>query len=325
MKLIHSKAELLQQPKSLEGVYKMIELAGRTCYHSQDKITEDSAKGFVERMIESNHTAMLEHGTIYLMFPVQYKPINPYGTETEEWFTVKYFNNPYSKITYKTFSKEYPNYIPEGLVAECDDGIETTVAFVTTNYRVLIENNWLDDLQYLCEPTEYHEKRYTVRLTTDRGVSHKLVRHRTFSFAQESQRYCGYDKDKFSGEIIFIIPSWIDKLTTKGKEHSDSGYSDMFTLEDWITTVQNAENAYMAARIAGLLPQEARSILPNATKTEIVMTGFVSDWRHFLDLRLFEKTGKVHPDMKELTNKLKDELTNADIWEDIIKYPSKFE
>lgn len=137
MKLIESKVEVIEQQPGLDGVYKQIELAGRTCYKSEDKITEDSAKEFVDRMIKSKHGAMLEHGTVYL------KLQNP----THYLF---YSQNKYTKT----------NFV-EGRY------------YITTNLRVLVENNWLDDLQYICEPTEHHEKRITARFTCDRGVSHK--------------------------------------------------------------------------------------------------------------------------------------------------------
>lgn len=126
------------------------------CYKSEDKITEDSAKAFIDRMIKSGHGAMLEHGTVYLKLPT--------GLQLSD----KYKKNKYSIIT-------------------LTPGIDPYWA-VTTNYRVLVENNWLDDLKYICEPTEYHEKRITVKWTCDRGVSHEFVRHRTFSFAMESTR-----------------------------------------------------------------------------------------------------------------------------------------
>lgn len=149
MKLIESKAELVLQQEGLEGVYKQIEFCGRTCYKSEDKITEDSAKGFVERMIKSNHTAMLEHGTVYLK--ITYKDTD---------FTtlcVFYGKNKYSVLNHSEDNKIY---------------------YITTNYRVLVENNHLRDLKYLCEPTEFHEKRVTVHFVCDRGVSHELVRHK---------------------------------------------------------------------------------------------------------------------------------------------------
>lgn len=140
MKLIESKAELVLQQEGLEGVYKQIEFCGRTCYKSEDKITEDSAKGFVERMIKSGHGTMLEHGTVYLKTNDEY-----YGNSID-----KYRDNKYSQLKSINGTK-----------------------YVTTNLRVLVENDWLEDLKYICEPTQYHEKRYTMKFITDRGVSHK--------------------------------------------------------------------------------------------------------------------------------------------------------
>lgn len=162
MKLTKPSFEILDQQCGLEGIYKQIEIAGRTCYKSEDKITEDSAKEFVDRMIKSGHGAMLEHGTVYLKFNVI---IHSFGRGYLGG--LKYKDNPYSKVV---LSKE------------------DTTQYVTTNLRVLVENDWLDDLQYICEPTEYHEKRITVKFTTDQGILREFTRHRVFSFAVESTR-----------------------------------------------------------------------------------------------------------------------------------------
>lgn len=144
MKLIESKAELVLQQEGLEGVYKQIEFCGRTCYKSEDKITEGSAKAFVERMVKSGHTAMLEHGTVYLAIPA------------EDDMCLILGMNPYTK-----------------------GNLEGDTYYFTTNLRVLVEHKalWVLD-KHLCEPTQYHEKRYTMKFTTDRGVSHELVRHK---------------------------------------------------------------------------------------------------------------------------------------------------
>ena len=158
MKLINPSFEIYEQGPGLEGIYEQIELAGRTCYKSK-RPEGQTAKDFVDRMIASQHYAMLEHGTVYLI--ERWKE----GMEIKP----KYDNNPYSKVKVVNFYGE-------------------TWKYITTNLRVLVENDWLDDLQYICEPTEYHERRVTVRFTTDRGVSHEFVRHRVFSFAQESTR-----------------------------------------------------------------------------------------------------------------------------------------
>lgn len=147
MKLIESEVIIKGQEPGIDGIYKQIEWAGRHCYKSHDKITEDSAKGFVDRMIKSKHGAMLEHGTVYL---------TAYDNYAED--LLKYQTNKYSKC------KSYTEYLENG---------KSIKVCVTTNLRVLVENNWLDDLKYIGVPTELHEKRITARFTCDRGVSHK--------------------------------------------------------------------------------------------------------------------------------------------------------
>lgn len=169
MRLIKPSYSIIEQPSGLEGVYKMIEIAGRTCYKSESNITEDSAKGFVDRMIKSGHGAMLEHGTVYLHMEFASKEA--------------YFND---ELALKYHNESHTKALRVRDVATDPKGKQH--AYITTNLRVLVENGWLDDLKYLCEPTKYHEKRVTVRFICDRGVSHEFVRHRVMSFAQESTR-----------------------------------------------------------------------------------------------------------------------------------------
>lgn len=301
MKLIESKAELVLQQEGLEGVYKQIEFCGRTCYKSEDKITEDSAKGFVERMIKSNHTAMLEQGTVYLKIPY-----NWLHRLTHIGLCSKYIENPYSRTheMYEFLDTPTPH----------DPTSVNMVPYlaVTTNLRVLVENDWLEDLKYICEPTQYHEKRYTMKFITDRGVSHELVRHRVFSFAQESTRYCNYSKDKFGKEITFIIPSWCPNY-------------DETDWDELLHTLQKTEDGYFALLAKGCTPQQARQVLPNALKTEVCMTGFASDWRFFFDLRYYGETGKPHPDMELLASKARGEFMKAGLWDNIMACPTKFD
>lgn len=276
MKIIKQSFEILPQSESREGIFKQIELAGRTCYKSEDKITKTSAKEFVERVIKSEHCAMLEHGTVYLTHPIEHS-----GSETYQGIGNKYRDNKYSKVTYDSWGTRY----------------------ITTNYRVLVENGWLKDLQYLCEPTEYHEKRTTVRFICDRGVSHEFVRHRVFSFAQESTRYCNYSKDKFDNELTFIIPCWIDDIEERfDSEYTYCSHSEYHHGKDdankqWYDVCMNAEYVYNDLIQKGWVAQQARAILPNSLKTELVMSGFDSDWKHFLDLRC---DATAHPQAREL-------------------------
>lgn len=169
MNIINPKFEILEQPAGLDGMYKMIELAGRTCYKSEDKITPDSAKGFVDRMIASGHGAMLEHSTVYLHIKYT-SPLNdPHYIESAN------DSHKYEKNKYSVAKRILVN------------GFEHNV-YITTNLRVLVENGWMDDLKYICEPTEYHEKRICVRYTSDIHFYKDITRHRVFSWAIESTR-----------------------------------------------------------------------------------------------------------------------------------------
>lgn len=290
MKLIKPSFEIIEQQVGLEGIYKQIEIAGRTCYKSEDKITENSAKEFVDRMVKSGHGAMLEHGTVYMFIP--FSPLNENYTTCH-----KYSDNKYSVVKIRN-----EHFL-----------LEKNGCYITTNYRVLVENNWLDDLKFACDLTEWHERRVTVKFTCDRGVTHEFVRHRVFSFAQESTRYCNYSKDKFGNELTFIIPPWCnipENLDTK----------ELLKLEEMIAmnSFENrffyncicAESSYNELISLGYKPQQARVVLPLSIKAEIIMTGFASDWRHFCDLRTIGTTGAPHPQAKELAEPLMNEFIN---------------
>ena len=206
MKLIDSSVELIQQPIGLNGIYKQIEKAGRTCYKSEANITDDSAEKFVNMMINSHHTSMLEHGAVYL-----YLENNPENTFKKFEYPLAHFTASYNwSNVVGSIAARYRSNQYSKVVSTYDES--TRKVYITTNYRVIIENGWMDDLQFICEPTEFHEKRISLKFTTDRGISHELVRHRVFSFAQESTRYCNYSKDKFGKELTFIIPSWYNPI-----------------------------------------------------------------------------------------------------------------
>lgn len=269
MELIKPSWEILEQESGIDGIYKAIERAGRTCYKSKDKITENSAKPFVDRMIKSGHGAMLEHGTVYLAMPME--TIIP--IEANGWG--KYTKNPYSK-GFKI----------------CEVNGQRRVA-VTTNLRVLVENDWLGDLQYICEPTEYHKRRVCVRYTSDIHFYKDITRHRVFSWAIESTRFCNYMKQKFGSSISFAIPIWL-------KEEEELEFEEDLRV---------IESLYFKWIKKGWQPQQAAYFLIQGTKAEIIMTGFISDYKHFFDLRSeIAKTGKPHPTVVELIEPLRQEF-----------------
>ena len=274
MKLIKPSVEIRVQGAGRDGMLEHIEWAGRHCYKSHDKTTADSAKEFVARIAKSGHGSVLEHGTVYLAIPNKAEALE------------RYLCNPYSRAT-----------------PVLRFGVEWWA--VTTNYRVIVENDWGLDLMYECEPTEHHEKRITAKFVTDRGVSHEFVRSRSMSFSQESQRYCNYGKDKFGNQITFIKPFW---WNTQCADREAFKEALLKAEETYLNAIrawdEKKQDKRFRTKYKGnpLAPQMARMILPNATKTELVMTGFESDWEHFFKLRC---SPAAHPDARYLANKLK--------------------
>lgn len=268
MKLINQSYEICKtHGYTLQDVYKDIERAARVSYKSEDKITEDSAEKMVERLINMKHYSPLEFGTIYLRVRDVVccgiiSEAHAEGCMGKQWVRVNKVDEVES------------------------DGRHVTNYYITTNYRFIVENKLEKLLQYMCEPTEHHKRRTTVKFTTNRAMTHELVRHRSMSFIQESQRFVAYDKDKFGSELIFIKPVW---------EQSENEETLMRL------TLSHIEETYMKLRELGLKPQQTRQILPNATKTEIYMCGFDDDWDHFFDLR---DKDVVDPQMYDLAHKL---------------------
>ena len=282
MKITEPKVEIWEQSKGIEGIYKQIERAGRVCYKSEDHTTEDSAKPFVERMIASKHYAMLEHGTVYLSIP---------GNDKTELLINELFVNRFTKLS--------------------SHDIRNGSYHFSTNLRVLIEENMWDVCKkYVCDFDEGFfsgDRRVTVHFTTQIAVSREANRHRVDSVAEQSTRYCNYSKDKFGGEIAINKPSWI---VADNFVHSLS-YDPMNMLdpvEVWWAANAYAEACYMRLLQLGWKPEQARTILPLDTNTELVHTAFVTDWLHFFDLRALNKTGKAHPDMVAVAKPLYEEF-----------------
>lgn len=288
MRLIKPKVEIINQKPGVEGLFKHMELCARTCYKSEDKITEDSARKFIDNVIVARgHTAMLEHGTVYLKIP--------YGIMYDEAIATKYIDNPYSIVQN---SQIYDYWC------------------VTSNYRVLLQNGWLDDLQYLCEPTEYHVRRITVRFICDMGVAREFCRHRVFSFAQESTRYCNYSKAKFGKELNCIIPCWYKNMFEGNSYNIELCHTYDLTISEglsrteaaWIQAMCEAESTYFGLLTEGEPAQQARNVLPLALKTELIMTGTDEQWAGFFNLRCARD---AHPQARELAIELRDRMILA--------------
>lgn len=292
MKINSPQFEIWPQEPGLDGMYRQVERAGRVCYKSEDHRTDSSARPFVERMIKSQHTAMLEHATVYLLYRDDETASAGQDNASVLRPWQRYEGNKFSKVT-------------------TVDGCH----YVTTNLRVLAENQWMDDLDHLTEPLVHHERRVTVHFTTQVAITREFNRHRANSMAEQSTRYCNYSKDKFGNEITVNLPEWVRELSAA--EPSEINFMELAKkveegsaddYENWLFGNLAAERAYMNFIAAGRKPQEARVILPLDTNTELVHTAFVSDWKHFFDLRALGTTGAPHPDAKVLARPLYDEF-----------------
>lgn len=275
MKYEKAKYEIWEQEPGIEGVYKQIERAGRVCYKSNDKMTNNSSRDFVQKMIDSKHYAMLEHGTVYLYIKYDYHD----GVDMGDLYHMS------SILNLNPHTLHNHNY-------------ETNESFFTTNLRVLVElykDDWEDILKkYYVDYDARFNKRVTVFFTCDRFTGESFLRHRVFSFARESTRYCNYTKDKFNNEITFIEPCF--------------SKTNKLAHEQMTSALKYAETYYKYLIQSGWKPEEARVVLPCAIKSPLVMTGFTKDWEHFFDLRAKGTTGKPHPQAKELAEPLMNEF-----------------
>lgn len=277
MKLIKQSFEFINQTDfSLVGIKKHIERCARVSYKSENKITDTSYEKFVNMLESRGHDRPLEFGTVYLSRTSQKE-------DNMEWLD-KYAYNPWSKFSFGNGSTRI-------------NGELRNTVYVTTNYRVIKEHHWEDDLQYLCEPTEYHHKRYTVHMILDRGVMDEFRTHVGLSHLAESTRYVNYSKKKFGSELTFIKPCWLDdeKLKLYGPYHTvirDKSPESIF-----IANLNNAEKDYLDLIKLGWTPQQARSVLPLSIKSELISCGFKDSWENFFYRR---DAPDAHPMAQEI-------------------------
>lgn len=307
-----------------QSVMRHIERAGRVCYKSEDRITDDSSRQFIGNVIDRGHTAVLEHGSLII-----------YATgDTENYLyalndTVHF--EQFMRLTrvIDPVRQVFKGVYVSGNIRAWREVIETGLkgylwipsAFeaVLGQYGLLFEDllsiNRHDKPGWerpAYDPTECYvvnQKNlqpyermthafYTVKFVCDRGVSHEIVRHRLASYCQESTRYCNYSNAKFCHELTFIKPCFFDKEDEKFR-----------TYQTWENTCKTIEEAYFDLLIDGASAQEARSVLPNSLKTELVMTARADEWLWFFKLRTAET---AHPQMREVARMAKGLLLCTD-------------
>lgn len=309
MKTVNPQVELWKQEPTLEGAWHQIARATRVCYQSKPRDNEND-KDFVNRVIlkpatredgsidfDKCHGAMLEHGTIYLTIPKTSFVAR----------TIRYMHNNYSRVLFDDLFHDNNN------------------TYVTTNMRVILENNWQDDLRFICAPT-HHARRTTFSVITDIGTTRELNRHRINSIAEQSTRYCTYSADKFGNEITYTSNDFL--VDCINDLHFDGFTIDSNFFHELCEDISNNETNHWTSSIYyvfGLLAAEfaylglkehkvpndmARQVLNLNTRSQAVYTAFDDDWQHFIKLRADNVSGKVHPNMKIIADKIKELFNN---------------
>lgn len=308
IKVVNPNVEIWRQEGyTLYAIWKHIAHCARVCYQSVPKNNGEIDYEFLVRTlfrgidflnqpytdddILKTHLSVCEHATVHLKYPLFMARAAAQAT--------RFIHNHYSR------TKEHESYI-----------------YVTTNMRVLIEHHWMNELEFIDNTPNcpYYAERTTVNFITDIGASRELNRHRVNSISEESTRYCAYDKGKFGNRITVAKLPWIPDVDADGQCYSrgfygddeifydnyiQGHYCDYWTAIDWfLYGLQICDLVYRKTRELGWTAQQAREILPLNTKTQVVHTAFVDDWEHWLKLRSNEVSGKVHPCMKELADKL---------------------
>ena len=312
MRITAPSVEILRTGLETEMILpeQFIEKVGRTCYKSEDKITDDSAAKFVANLIKRGHEAMIEHWSMIFRTDAHWyeeilddwdmlmhncaldlnEPLRPYLRFTDDMAddgevrcvisgNMRAWRD-YAKACINGFGfmpmymygiircnplffPEYQDYVP-GVI----------------NNSILIP---ISASELVGDKERGAHMNVTAKFVCDRGVTHEMVRHRVASFAQESTRYCNYGLDKFGNEITVIRPSWCAE--------GDPVY------DIWMNGCRENEETYFAMLEVGATPQEARSVLPNSLKTEIIVTMNLNDWTHFFSLRC---APDAHPDIREV-------------------------
>lgn len=317
MKIIAPSVEIMRTGLEKEFVTpeKHIEKVGRTCYKSEDKITDESAAKFVGGLVKRGHEAMIEHFS-----PIFKTDAFTYEEILEDWDMLLHNGNVPIKNNLRPFLRFTDTQDPETLEMRCIvsgnmrawrdfvracvegygfipqylHGIVRCYSLFFPEFQEYVPARIMNDKLIPIETRELTDNErkthmdVTVKFTCDRGVSHEIVRHRVASFAQESTRYCNYGLDKFGNEITVIRPSWC-------KEGDD-------IYKVWNDGCIEAEKWYFRMLDDGSTPQEARSVLPNSLKTEVIVTMNLSGWNHFFELRCAKD---AHPDIQEVAKMAK--------------------
>lgn len=278
MKLINQSFEIINQTDFSEiGILKHIERCARVSYKSENKITEDSYKKFVDMLISRQHDRPLEFGTVHLKFQN----------------FASFCNIQRDLVLNDVWNPEWVKY-----------NNVNGIYYVTTNYRYYLRLlKFVPQLKkaFTEENNKYYPIRPTVHMILSRGVMDEFRTHVGLSHLAESSRYCNYSKDKFGGEVTFIEPNWFSEDDCYYRNEG-AGLTPSLLL---INALRDSERNYLRLLEKGLKPQEAREVLPLCVKSELISCGFIDAWENFF----YRRDAKdAHPMAQDIAKPLHQEF-----------------
>jgi len=310
MKVIEQSHQFLRESDPI----KLIELAGRTCYKSEDKITEDSANRFVQMITKAGHYSVLEHAN--RIFQVS-KETWSFLKDSSDSGYLRFSNKKGVFIVSGNF-RAWLEFVLKHTAIKYPTGMQAIQDYFVKTYPEIFPDYFIVDKKIAIilpeislDPEEklIHATR-TCRFITDRGVTHEMVRHRPWAYSQESTRYVNYGNKGME----FILPVWVGNIWVGDWSDYETAWRSRFGRRDedwmiapseWLWACKNAKDSYEDLLDKGWQPQFARSVLPNSLKTEVVCTAPLSEWKHMLRLR----TSKVaHPQIRILMEPVLAEL-----------------
>ena len=316
MQIIEPSVELVGGNVPYMNRAKHVELCGRVCYKSEDKITDDSAKRFIATLIVRGHTAVLEHARVTLNLEhnqdtfrylermcayMKRRGIEDYLRLTRINDTWVASGNMRAWRAISGVMRHPYNHVPDVIQRMWHENELFFPEFISPDDEYIYDTvTDIDPAPHMPLFKENPELRmahswYTLRFICDRGISHEIVRHRPASYCQESTRYCNYSKADFGGEITVIQPFYLVPGTR--------------AYDDWRHACIAAETAYFGILNDDKTAQEARCVLPTCLKTELIMTATADEWCHFLKLRTAEA---AHPQMREIATRAREILQRED-------------
>ncbi|MBM9615248.1 FAD-dependent thymidylate synthase [Desulfobulbus rhabdoformis] len=287
MKIVEPYAKIIESELEQLSVYQRIDKCASVCYQRPEKPNDEEARVFCLGIVDRKHWMPLEMAVVHLATTELDVPKSKYITS--------------SRITGETRGKVVISGSIRAFLEAEYPNTEQSLRFLAHEFPLFFGEDIRDTYVKFARPDQipWYHKHVAVRIVTNRAISHQLVRHRPCAILQESQRFCRYDGERFDGEVSFVRPGWVSPAFSRG-------YNPLLKL--WRDDMMGAERRYFNRLDKGLQPQQARGVLPNECKTELIMYASLPEWLHILNTDTMRCSKHADPEMRRIMIPLREEF-----------------